>query len=266
MKGFILETDARFRAAKEELINKGVEVVDNLDSIADLDFIVLGIKGVDDDGKLLCDHYFYEFSEEILLKLKDNCVIYTGVDCSYFKSRAQFGKFLYTALFDDDSLAQENAILTTEGLIAHLIISRNNPIYKTKVLVIGFGRCGYDIAMRLNDLNADVTVAMRNKTKMIQANARGIKTVLVKDMLLEDYDVIINTVPVRIISNYDLDKLSSDTMLLEIASYPYGFDIEYAKSIGLQASILPSLPGKYAYHYAGQMIADYIYERGNLDD
>ena len=47
-------------------------------------------------------------------------------------------------------------------------------------------------------------------------------------------------------------------MIVDIASYPYGIDHHYALSKGINCQILPSIPCKYAYGYAGKMIADEI--------
>ena len=50
-------------------------------------------------------------------------------------------------------------------------------------------------------------------------------------------------------------------MIIDIASYPYGIDHHYALNKGLNSIILPSIPNKYAYHYAGLMIFNKIKER-----
>ena len=47
-------------------------------------------------------------------------------------------------------------------------------------------------------------------------------------------------------------------MIVDIASYPYGIDHHYALSKGLNCQILSSIPCKYAYGYAGKMVADEI--------
>ena len=55
-----------------------------------------------------------------------------------------------------------------------------------------------------------------------------------------------------------MDQAHSHMMILDIASYPYGVDHHYALSKGFNSIILPSIPSKYAYGYAGKMMADQI--------
>ena len=56
----------------------------------------------------------------------------------------------------------------------------------------------------------------------------------------------------------EIDKAHKRLMIVDIASYPYGIDHHYALSKGLNCQILSSIPCKYAYGYAGKMVADEI--------
>ena len=59
--------------------------------------------------------------------------------------------------------------------------------------------------------------------------------------------IIINTVPATVLYEAQLERLDKQTMLIELASFPYGFDSAKAMSLGLEVALLPALPAKYAY-------------------
>ena len=71
-------------------------------------------------------------------------------------------------------------------------------------------------------------------------------------------DILINTIPYVVVKENEIDKAHKRLMIVDIASYPYGIDHHYALSKGLNCQILSSIPCKYAYGYAGKMVADEI--------
>ena len=71
-------------------------------------------------------------------------------------------------------------------------------------------------------------------------------------------DILINTIPYVVVKENEIDKVHKRLMIVDIASYPYGIDHHYALSKGLNCQILSSIPCKYAYGYAGKMVADEI--------
>ena len=52
--------------------------------------------------------------------------------------------------------------------------------------------------------------------------------------------------------------MKKQVMIVDIASYPYGINHHYALDRGLNSIILPSIPNKYAYKHAGNMIYNKI--------
>jgi dipicolinate synthase subunit A len=53
----------------------------------------------------------------------------------------------------------------------------------------------------------------------------------------------------------------SDTVLLELASVPGGFDMAAVNELGLHYVNGQGLPGKYAPRAAGKLIADYVIDK-----
>ena len=107
-------------------------------------------------------------------------------------------------------------------------------------------------------MGAKVTVAVRNKKWKDNIESLGCCFCYLKDVVLSQVDILINTIPSIIIEKEKLDLAKKDILIVDIASYPYGIDHHYALSIGLNSQILSSIPNKYAYGYAGKMIADEI--------
>ena len=70
--------------------------------------------------------------------------------------------------------------------------------------------------------------------------------------LLEDVDLLVNTVPAQGISREDLARLRKGTLLLELASEP-GFDREAAAELGLRPLYAPGLPGQFAPEAAAEL-------------
>ena len=68
-----------------------------------------------------------------------------------------------------------------------------------------------------------------------------------------------NTVPSFIFTRKVLSKHHKDTLFIELASTPGGFDKEAVSKLGLKLIPALSLPGKVAPKAAGNIIKDTIY-------
>ena len=76
--------------------------------------------------------------------------------------------------------------------------------------------------------------------------------------LAHGYDLIINTVPARLLSGEILHRMSAGTVILDLASVPGGIDLDTAGKLGLNVTWALSLPGKYAPITAGIMIGETV--------
>ena len=72
------------------------------------------------------------------------------------------------------------------------------------------------------------------------------------------YDVIFNTVPFWLFGRDFLEKVDSETVLIELASAPGGIDVCAAKELRSNVLWAASLPGKYAPQSAGLLIASCV--------
>ena len=62
----------------------------------------------------------------------------------------------YEPIMNSDYVAILNAVPTAEGVISYLIQNRKKTIMDSKILVIGYGRCGKVLAQKLALLGAKV--------------------------------------------------------------------------------------------------------------
>lgn len=159
-----------------------------------------------------------------------------------------------------DSFAVLNAIPTAEAAIALAVQNTDFTLWNSRVLITGFGRVGKILADRLSSLGADITVSARKQSDFALASSHGYK-VLHTATLGEkplDFDVIFNTLDFTAIDNQSLERTSA-SYILDLSSRG-GFDLEYAKKLGINAMMAPGLPGKTASFTAGTILAQTVCE------
>ena len=63
--------------------------------------------------------------------------------------------------------------------------------------------------------------------------------------MLPDQDVIFSTPPATVIDEAALRHVDANALLIDLASPPYGFDLDAARNLNLRAHREPGLPGRY---------------------
>lgn len=162
----------------------------------------------------------------------------------------------YCDYFLLDELAIYNAVPTAEGVVQVLIEELPITIHGMKCGVLGYGRVGKVLANTLSSLGAKVTVFARKQSAFaeIYASSMEYKHFDVLSTENNDFDVVINTVPVKVLGDAQLSKLNSDCILVEVASAPFGIDFQSAKEKAFKVIKAGSLPGKVAPKTAGEII------------
>ncbi len=159
-----------------------------------------------------------------------------------------------------DSYALLNAVPTAEGAIK--IAMENTPytLWKSKVLVIGYGRVGKILANRLKNLGCFVTVSARNPKDFALLDALGFNYIntesLNKNYL--DYNIIFNTVDFEVLNDNTLKNCPCN-LIIDLSSKG-GFDLNFAKALGINAIKPPGLPGIVAPETAGKILAKTVTE------
>ncbi|MCL2575902.1 MAG: hypothetical protein FWE33_05660 [Defluviitaleaceae bacterium] len=249
MQGIIIKDDARYHYSENYLKNCGYVFCENDTPPDKLDFIIFPFMGKVD--KFIYDDSFFA-------TLKNEVLIFSGVKDIYIADKCKKYGLKYYVMIEKRAVAIKNAVPTSEGVIAHLITNSINTLTNSRVLVIGYGVCGRDLSKKLKALGADVYALVRNREKESLAYSDYVIPIYMSG-LFDKYifDTIINTVPERILTNEMLDK-TNGAVLIDIASKPYGFDIDYAKKLNDKSTILAGIPGKYAVQTAGEILGEYI--------
>ncbi len=170
--------------------------------------------------------------------------------------------------YKDEFLQINNAVPTAEGAI--MMAMQNTPftIDGSRCTVLGSGRITKALVPRLKGLNAEITVVARNKNDRAYWETQGVDTCGFDRLcgVLENSDIVFNTVPARILEQKELDGIGCKSLIIDLASRPGGVDFEYAKKSGKTVVWALSLPGKVAPVTAGRIIYNTVisllYEKG----
>ena len=163
----------------------------------------------------------------------------------------------------DEALLRVNAQLTAEGAIARAMERPGRALLGCTCVVTGFGRIGQALTVRLTSLGAFVIVCARNEAQMRRAHELGAHPLPLERIAqaCAQADVIFNTVPARILNEAALARIGGETLLIELASPPYGADPETAKRLNVRMVLAGGLPGRYAPMDAGAALFEALQQR-----
>lgn len=158
----------------------------------------------------------------------------------------------------DEEFLRANAKLTAEGAIARAMQRQGSALLGRTMLITGFGRIAQELALRLIAMETFVIVCARNEMQMRRAHEIGAHPVPLREIsaACAQADVIFNTVPARIVDEQALAAMKKEAMIIELASAPYGLDIQRASRRGIEVCVEGGLPGRYAPMDAGAALFD----------
>ena len=156
-----------------------------------------------------------------------------------------------------EEIASENAVPTAEGAIEVAMKHLNVTVRGSRFAVVGYGRCGSELARLLKAMGAEVYgVARSGKDRAKMRNDAVIPHDFDRLIEVTNSSVItFNTVPFNVFDCHTLSQLSPNTVMIELASAPGGVNRECAARYGIKVIHAPSLPGKYAPKTAAEIIA-----------
>lgn len=254
----IIGGDNRLRVAKKQLDRQGF-YVDTLGlypndngEIEKSDVILLPVPTTRDGQTVYCplnDRKIY--LSEINEKVKDQLILC----CNY-----KFEGKNYVDYNTLDSFAILNAVPTAEGALSLAINETDFTLWESKVLVIGYGRVGKIMADRLKNLGADVTVSARKSRDFAMLNTLGYKYINTETLcdIYLDFDIIFNTVDAQILTDNALQNCPAD-LIIDLSSKG-GFNLSYAKALGIKAFKPGGIPGVCAPKTAGEILAKTVTE------
>lgn len=160
-------------------------------------------------------------------------------------------------LYGAEPLTTANAALTAEAALGLAIAHSAEALGGAACLVIGFGRIGKLLALKLRALNAEVTVAVRSAQAQGLAEAFGCQTDRTARYRrgLGGYSFVFNTVPAPILRAEQLAQTREDCLLVDLSSAPFGIPPEACRAAGRECLYAPGLPGRFSPKSAGILYA-----------
>lgn len=216
--------------------------------------VILPIRAFTPEGTLSGDVPLRE--EDILSRLRPDTYVFGGM----LPERLQMRRG--ADLMRLEQVAVANAVPTAEGAIQLLLQELPVTLHGANCLVLGFGRIGKALALRLQALHAQVTVAARSARSFAEIEAHGLRSEHIRQYRhgLRQYQCVLNTVPAPVFDEQDYAELAKDCLLVELASAPDGIDAASCRSNHLHYCSAHGLPGKTAPKTAGHILLTAIFQ------
>ena len=244
-----------YNVSKELQESNGVELKES--DFAYFDIIILPLPCSKDDIHLNSTFEQKVSLEEVFSCIRKESRVYGGKLTPYIKGLADRRGIEIFDYLNDEIFSIKNARLTAEAAIELALKHRDRGLFNSDVLVVGFGRIGKCLAHLLKGMGSNVTVAARKPwdRAWIMNFGYNATDITELDEAVKDIEIIFNTVPKWVI---EPSVIPSDALYMELASKPYGMDLEKAKELSKNLLLASSLPGKAFPVAAGEIIAETI--------
>ena len=119
-----------------------------------------------------------------------------------------------------------NNIPTAEGALQLAMEELPITIQGARVLVLGNGRIGSLLSGKLRALGAEVTVSARSARDFARIETAGHRALHTRFLTghLSGFDLVVNTVPARVLGASELAELPAACLILDLESKPGGAD------------------------------------------
>ena len=258
MKAVVIGGDARFAYLAKMLNESGVETcavglektnVEGVphgtkEEIAHAEWLIL-------NSPLRMGLAEEEISFDELLRLagRGKKLIFAGPQSAPALNEEMFSTYDLSA---DEDFLRKNAVLTAA--------MKDSPdaLRDARCLVIGWGRIGGALAKMLTALGAEVTVASRSEKNRCAARKYGMQAVDNADLteVLPEMDIVFSTPPSPVLDEKQLGCTKRDVRIIDLASAPYGVDLDAARKLNRKAWREPGLPGRYCPRSSARVLAE----------
>lgn len=161
-----------------------------------------------------------------------------------------------------EDFAVLNSVPTAEGAVKFAVEETKRTLCGMNVAVLGFGRVGKVLAKTLTSLGANVTVFARSAEARAWAKVFFCRPLAFSKLYehIGDFGCIFNTVPQTVMGERELARVKRGSVIIELASAPYGVDAKTAERMGVRVCPAPSLPGRITPKTAGNIIYETLKE------
>jgi len=228
--------------------------------ISNVNAIILPMPGTDFEGNIITalSKKKIQLTQQTFRSIPNEVPIFIGVAKPFLKEWARFYQKKLIEIADLDEIAIPNSIPTAEACLQMAMEKLPITIHGSNSIIIGFGRCGKTIARMLNALGAKTTVFARKPADLARIKEMGLQANNLDRLteILPQAELIINTIPIQVLTENRLNVTNRETLIIDIASAPGGTDFQAAERLGINAILAPSLPGLAAPKTAGLILAE----------
>ncbi len=193
-----------------------------------------------------------------LNKKIENQLIFGGSFTNEIKTKFNNLNVKFFDYMQNENFVVLNASLTAEAAIAQAILKKPIDLNSSKCLILGFGRCGKLLAIKLKNLCNQITIAARSERDTAWAKALGFNFINLKKLgkNLNEFNIVFNTIPFKILTNNLLSKLNKSAFVFDIT--PNGIDLDEFKKLKIQAEVSLQIPGKFKFKAAAENLEKLI--------
>lgn len=231
------------------------------DAIKDAEVVILPLPALSDSKYITAPLFSKKIEFDNIVKyMKTDAVLFGGRLDTNIKQIAQKNNISIYDYYEREEFAILNAAATSEGAIAIAINETPSTLLSSKCMVTGFGRIGKLLCNMLKGMGVDVSAAARSPEALSWIEALGYNNCHIDDLenVIENYDIIFNTIPQKILNEKIIKNIKKDALIIDLASKPGGVDLEAAKLEGIKTIWALSLPGRFSPVSAGDIIKQTI--------
>lgn len=221
---------------------QGIEGVyhakDAADALKGADIALFPIPGITAEGALFaptCPHKIIPTREMLEGMNRPAHIILGWADANLKAHCEALGITLHEYEWDVDLMLLRGPAIV-EGVLKVIIENTQITIHKSNVMLVGQGTIGSLLTNTLVSLGAHVHVAARNPVQRAAAYAAGADSLTLEQ--LPDYlprmDIVIGSVPKRLLERDQLALLPAHALLVDVAAPPGTIDRESADELGLK--------------------------------
>lgn len=220
-----------------------------------------------------------EAIKEELAHCKGPVFVFAGAVNGEWKEFLESNGIAYVDFMQLPEVVEGNAVITAEATAAEILLASKKSICQQRILVTGYGCCGKPIASLLRAMGAEVVVAARREEVREEIRQDGFAAVefnvsgshsaswnytdrLSEELCIQDVvgtiNTIVNTVPSLVITEEIIEKMSKESLIVDIASSPGGMDFMAAEKYGIPAKLALGLPGIYTTSSSAELLKNAI--------
>lgn len=230
----------------------------NLDTVdlSDFDIILFPISGITDNQEIKTESGIIEIPNKVFKNINENTIFFTGLKTKKLLELIPENQII--SFLDYKEVKDVNDSLTVDGVIENI-----KDMKKDTICILGYGKLGKEIYLRLKDLGITTYVLSRPK-ELIYTDKVEKYYPLSAQNIMEAFnvsDIVINTIPSNIIPE-DALTLSNTPYILDIASSPYGINEELVKSYKdkINYKLYLGIPSVFAPEKASEILLKILYK------